>query len=159
VSRRLLLVAAALLLALAGMGAVGLLRDEPGDAEARAAQLAAELRCPDCQALSVAESDTPAAVEIRRQIAELLAAGQTSDQVRQHFVARYGEWILLAPRSPVPWLLPFVALAAGLAALAAWPLLGRRVGNRAPRAARASEERRHEAERRRVRDELESLDA
>lgn len=157
-SGRLLLVAGALLLALAGMSVVGLLRDQAATAEARAAQIAAELRCPDCQALSVAESDTAAAVEIRRQIGELLAAGQTSDQVRQHFVARYGEWILLTPRSPLPWLLPLVALVAGFAALAAWLLLGRR-GDRAPGAARASDGRRLEAERRRVRDELESFDA
>ena len=72
----------------------------PTDAQ-RAQALAAELRCPDCQGLSVADSPTTSAREIRRQIDELIAAGASDADVRSHFTARYGEWILLAPSSPV----------------------------------------------------------
>ena len=78
--------------------------------------LAAELRCPDCQGLSVADSQTASAREIRRQVDELVACGATDDDVREHFVDRYGEWILLAPTSPAAWILPFAALALGVAA-------------------------------------------
>lgn len=82
--------------------------------------LASELRCPDCQALSVAESRTAASVAIRREIASQLAAGRSADEVRRYFVDRYGEWILLRPASPLAWLVPILAVAAAGAALAWW---------------------------------------
>ena len=120
------------------------------DAE-RADALAAELRCPDCQGLSVADSQTASAREIRRQIDELVASGATDAEVRAHFVARYGEWILLAPTSPLAWALPFVALTLGVAALVTW-LVRRRP---APPTANTVDE----ATRRRLHDEAEALDA
>jgi cytochrome c-type biogenesis protein CcmH len=121
----------------------------------RAEALAAELRCPDCQGLSVADSPTRSAQEIRRQIHELLAGGATDDDVRAHFTARYGEWIRLAPSSPVLWLVPFVAVASGVVALLAW--LARRRPGRV--AAPVADPTVGEEERRRVRDEAEALDA
>ncbi|MCC6627128.1 MAG: cytochrome c-type biogenesis protein CcmH [Chloroflexi bacterium] len=132
---------------------VALLLLRPGattDAE-RAAALAAQLRCPDCQGLSVADSHTVAAREIRRQIDDLVAGGASDDEVRSHFVARYGEWILLEPSSPATWLLPFVVAAAGMGLLAAW--LVRRRG--APAAAPALTDQ----QRRRLHEEAEALDA
>jgi cytochrome c-type biogenesis protein CcmH len=85
-----------------------------------AQQLAGELRCPDCQGLSVADSPSGSAAEIRSQIDRLLAAGLSEDQVRSHFVDRYGEWILLAPRAPIAWLLPGAVVLLALAGLSAW---------------------------------------
>jgi cytochrome c-type biogenesis protein CcmH/NrfF len=118
---------------------------------ARADALAAELRCPDCQGLSVADSQTASAREIRRQIGELVASGATDDAVRSHFADRYGEWILLAPTSPAAWALPFAALAVGVVALAAWLV------RRAPG---PSEDAAVDAEtRRRLQEEAEALDA
>lgn len=119
-----------------------------GQAEA----LAGELRCPDCQALSVAESRTAAAAAIRAEIAEQLAAGRTPDEVRRHFVERYGEWILLRPASPVAWLLPLAVV--GVAGLLLAVRLLRRAA--APAAVPVS----LDAEtRRRLADESEALDA
>jgi cytochrome c-type biogenesis protein CcmH len=117
----------------------------------RADALAAELRCPDCQGLSVADSPTRSAQEIRRQIDELVAGGASDDEVRAHFTARYGEWIRLAPSSPALWMIPFVAVIAGAAVLAAW-LRGRR-GGVEPAPPITAEERR------RLHDEVEALDA
>jgi cytochrome c-type biogenesis protein CcmH len=120
--RRLLLpVAVAALLALGGLVVIELLRPavEPTRAE-QARLIAAELRCPDCQALSVAESETASAANIRREIAEQLAAGRTPEQVRAFFVARYGDWILLAPTSPFAWWIPVAAVAAGIGLFAWW---------------------------------------
>ena len=146
-------VALAALLALGGLVAVELLRPAAAPSQAEQARhVAAELRCPDCQALSVAESETAAAVAIRRQIAELLASGQTPDQVRAYFVARYGDWILLAPSSPLAWWVPPVALLIGVGLLAWW--LWRARSATAPVATPPVD-----VVRDRIRDEVERLDA
>ena len=126
-------------------------RAEPSVTE-RADALAAELRCPDCQGLSVADSPTSSAREIRRQIDELIGGGATDEEVRAHFVARYGEWIRLAPSATALWALPFVVLVIGVVVLLAW-LRARRgsVGAAAPAIG--------DEERRRLHEEAEALDA
>ena len=141
------------LLGLVVLGAVIALRPgvEPSTSE-RADALARELRCPDCQGLSVADSPTRSAQEIRRQIDEMVSGGATADEVRAHFVSRFGEWILLAPSSPLYWLAPAAAVFAGLLALGLLLIRGRRAGV-APPALVSSDERR------RLRDEVEALDA
>lgn len=145
-------VALGALLAVAVVGALILPRTtEPTNAE-RADALARELRCPDCQGLSVADSPTQSAAEIRRQIDELLASGGSSDEVRAHFVERYGDWILLAPASPVLWAVPFVVLALGAAALLAWLM-------RARRRPRVAGSRPDDEVRRALREEAEAIDA
>ena len=152
-SRWLPVIAAGCLLAVGAL--VALLafgtRAEPSTAE-RADALAAELRCPDCQGLSVADSPTSSAREIRRQIDELIAGGATDEEVRAHFVARYGEWIRLAPSATALWALPFVVLALGVALLLGW-LRARRGPVAPPPPALGAEERR------RLREEAEALDA
>jgi cytochrome c-type biogenesis protein CcmH/NrfF len=148
-------IAAAALVAFLALVAVNALGpSHPVSRAEAAAAIAAELRCPDCQSLSVADSHTPSAVEIRRQIDALLVAGASPDAVRQHFVDRYGEWILLAPRSPVAWVLPFVALIVGTGLLLTWLRPWRRGAERAAVALPATD-----AELRHVRGEAEALDA
>jgi cytochrome c-type biogenesis protein CcmH len=144
--------AVAALLALGGLALVEALRPAAAPTRAEQARLiAAELRCPDCQALSVAESQTAAAAAIRGQIADQLAAGQTPAQIRAYFVARYGDWILLAPSSPLAWWIPPLAVVLGIGAFAWW--LGRRrsMPVAAPAASGDARER--------IRDEIERLDA
>lgn len=117
-----------------------------------AAALMAELRCPDCQGLSVAESRTAAAAAIRAEIDAQLAAGRTPDEVRRHFVDRYGEWILLRPASPLAWLVPLAAVGAAAVLLGVWLLRRRGAPAAAPPAVDAET-------RRRLADESEALDA
>lgn len=152
-SRWLPAVALGLVIAVAGIlvALVTAPRTARTDAD-RAAVLAGELRCPDCQGLSVADSPTASAREIRRQIQELVAGGASDDEVRAHFVARYGEWIRLAPSAAAPWLIPFVVVLAGLVLLGAWLM-------RRPRASVTSEPAVTDAQRRAVQDEAEALDA
>lgn len=140
------------LLALLAVGLVLALRPgvEPSAAE-RADALARELRCPDCQGLSVADSPTRSAQEIRRQISSLVAGGAGDEEVRGHFVARYGEWILLAPSSPAYWVIPFAVVAAAAAGLVAW--LARRRPAVADSVVISDEQRRS------LHDEVEALDA
>jgi cytochrome c-type biogenesis protein CcmH len=118
----------------------------------RADAVARELRCPDCQGLSVADSPTSSAAEIRRQIDEMIASGASEDEVRAHFVGRYGEWILLAPSSPALWIAPFAVALLAAAGLALWLL--RRGSHVAARPVEPDD-----GVRRRLRDEAEALDA
>ncbi|HEY7738490.1 MAG TPA: cytochrome c-type biogenesis protein CcmH [Candidatus Limnocylindria bacterium] len=112
-----------LVLAAVVIGALLILRPSaPPTAAEQADAIAAGLRCPDCAGLSAADSPTNSAAEIRREVAEQLAAGQSADEIRASFVARYGDWILLDPPGIAPWLIPFLATAAGAAILAIWLL-------------------------------------
>ncbi len=63
------------------------------------AAVAAEIRCPKCQALSIADSGAQSAQAMREEARSLLAAGYTREQVVGYFEQRYGEFVLLEPRA------------------------------------------------------------
>lgn len=67
--------------------------------EARARALDHALRCVVCQSESIASSNAQWAVDARRLIREQVAAGQTNAQVVDFFVERYGEFVLMTPRT------------------------------------------------------------
>jgi cytochrome c-type biogenesis protein CcmH len=91
------------------------------DLEGRVRDIASQLRCPVCQGLSVADSPSELANEMRTLVREQLQQGKTSAEVLDYFAQRYGEWILLAPPKHgfnlVIWVLPFVLLPIGVAAV------------------------------------------
>lgn len=80
-------------------------------------QVASELRCPVCQQLSVEDSSSELARDMKNLIHDRLEAGETPDQVKAYFVSKYGEWILLEPPmrgfNLVVWLLPVFAFLGG----------------------------------------------
>jgi cytochrome c-type biogenesis protein CcmH len=88
---------------------------------ARTRSLASELRCVDCEGLSVADSSTASARQTRTDIAARLRRGQSEDEIRQVYVDRFGESILLKPSSSglgmLVWALPVIALLLGAAGL------------------------------------------
>jgi cytochrome c-type biogenesis protein CcmH len=105
------------LLLIAVLGAAGPLAAAPVSEETVHA-IGAELRCVVCQSLSVADSPSETANQMRGIIRERLAAGDSPEQVKAYFVDKYGLWILLAPPREgfnlLVWVVPFVGLAAGL---------------------------------------------
>ena len=119
--RRWLLPAA--MIALAAVVVAGLLAGGAAPTD-RVEELAARLRCPVCQGVSVADSPSDTAQAMRERVADLVAAGASDAEIEQHFVDRYGDWVLLDPR-PGPrtwalWALPAVVLLAG--GFAVWRL-------------------------------------
>jgi cytochrome c-type biogenesis protein CcmH len=88
-------------------------------------ELTHELRCMQCQSEALADSSVSLAADLRVQVRELLLAGQSDDQIRDHMVARYGEFILFRPRmtwrNAWLWGAPAVLMAVGL--VVAWRIL------------------------------------
>ena len=87
----------------------------------RTRSLASELRCVDCEGLSVAESSTASARQTRRDIQARIRRGQSDQDIRQVYVDRFGESILLKPSSSgigvVVWALPVIVLVVGAGGL------------------------------------------
>jgi cytochrome c-type biogenesis protein CcmH len=65
--------------------------------EARMMSIAVELRCLVCQNQTIADSHAGLAVDLRRQILEMLEKGQSEAQVRDFMTQRYGDFILYRP--------------------------------------------------------------
>jgi cytochrome c-type biogenesis protein CcmH len=81
--------------------------------EQRTHEVASLLRCPVCQGMSVADSPSTVALDMKQHVRELLARGYTQDQILNYFEGSYGQFVLLKPRNPFVWLLPVVVLLAG----------------------------------------------
>jgi cytochrome c-type biogenesis protein CcmH len=95
--------------------------------EAEAKRIAALLRCPVCQGLSVGDSPSAMATNMRQQIRELVAAGFDEDQILSYFEAAYGEFVRLQPPlrgvNWLVWLAPGLGLLLGLG-IVSWVLRG-----------------------------------
>jgi len=93
--------------------------DSTVNAQARA--LSSSLRCPVCQGQSIQDSEAPLAGEMRELIREKLRQGESPQQVRDYFVSKYGEWILLQPEAHglnlAVYVLPILGLVLGGGAL------------------------------------------
>ncbi len=131
-----------LLVAVVAVVVVVAVRSAPSNSPAaRAGRLAHELRCPQCESQSVADSQSPASVAIRADIKGRIASGQTDSQIKAAYVATYGEWILLSPSSHgiglIVWAGPIAALLLGAGALV---LALRRWGNQPRLAATPADE-------------------
>jgi cytochrome c-type biogenesis protein CcmH len=104
---------------LAILGAVAWsVRPHDVTAEERVDRITSELRCVTCQGLSVKDSLAPSARQMRDIVAQRVAEGRTDDEIRSEFHASYGDWVFLSPSasswSGLIWLVPLIALAAGL---------------------------------------------
>jgi len=70
--------------------------------------LSKELRCPKCQNQNLADSNSPIAEDLRRELYELLQQCKADSEIIDFMVARYGEFVLYRPRvSSVTYILWF----------------------------------------------------
>jgi cytochrome c-type biogenesis protein CcmH len=87
-------------------------------ADERIDQITTELRCPVCQGLSVKDSTSETARQMRNLVAQRVREGKTDAEIEAEFRAAYGEWIFLSPPvaswSGLVWLVPIAVLGAGL---------------------------------------------
>lgn len=86
--------------------------------EARAREISRDLRCPVCQGEAIDDSNAPISRDLRLLVRERLVAGDSDDEVVDHIVARYGEFVLFKPRASgsglILWLAgPAMLLAGG----------------------------------------------
>ena len=90
------------------------------EVEQRTYDLGKILRCPVCQGLSVADSQSDAAVAMKNRIKELVALGYSDDQIIDYFIGRYGEFVLLQPKSEhwFVWWMPLLGLGVGVGIIA-----------------------------------------
>lgn len=99
----------------------------PEAARELAVGVASTLRCPVCQGLAVSDSSSNAAIMMYDRIQGQFEDGYSEEQVIDYWVARYGEWVLLAPteRHWIVWLGPIIVGFGGLAWLS-FSLFGRK---------------------------------
>jgi cytochrome c-type biogenesis protein CcmH len=101
----------------AGVGLWQAGHERPRTLEQRTETVATQLRCPTCQAQSVAMSRSEIAGAMRAEIRAQLVAGRTPEQIRDWFAARYGPAVLLEPPQTgvglVLWFIPAALLGVG----------------------------------------------
>lgn len=87
----------------------------------RAVQLGEKLRCLVCQNQSIEESNAELAVDLRRQIREMIGQGKSDADIVDFMVQRYGDFVLYQPpfktATLLLWFGPLLLFAGGLAIL------------------------------------------
>jgi cytochrome c-type biogenesis protein CcmH len=86
--------------------------------QARFEHITAQLRCLVCQNESIADSNVELASDLRRQVREMLLAGQSDDAIFKFMTDRYGEFVRFNPpleaKTLLIWGAPFAMLLAGV---------------------------------------------
>ena len=89
--------------------------------KARVMEVSEELRCLVCQNQTIAGSDSELAVDLRKQVREMLVAGKTEKEIVDYMVQRYGDFVRyrppVKPTTYLLWFGPFVLFALGLIVL------------------------------------------
>jgi cytochrome c-type biogenesis protein CcmH len=100
---------------------IGVTDRKPATADERARSIGDSIMCPACNGETVTNSQAPAAVNIRRQIKERLAKGESAQEIRDAMARAFGDRVILnPPKSGIAglvWVLPVAALVAAVAGL------------------------------------------
>lgn len=109
----------AVLLAFAG-GAIAIDAEDAFDdpvLQERYESINRELRCLVCQNQTIADSNATLAQDLRREVRDMIAAGQTDAQIREFMIERYGDFVLYRPRMTAGnfllWAAPVLLLVIG----------------------------------------------
>jgi len=101
--------------------------DDP-EQQALYERLTEEVRCLVCQNQTIGDSNAPLAADLRREVWEMVAAGQSEQQIKTFLTDRYGDFVLYKPRYGGPaallWLAPFLMLLFG--GIVMWRIVRRR---------------------------------
>ena len=86
--------------------------------QARFERIAKDLRCLVCQNESIADSNVELASDLRRQVREMLVAGNSDDEIFDFMTDRYGEFVRFNPpvdrKTALIWGAPFIVLLLGV---------------------------------------------
>lgn len=110
-----------LLAALLATMLTGLAAAQDPALDARVDTVSQELRCLVCQNQTIADSQADLAVDLRRQVREMLIAGKSEAEVVRYMTERYGDFVVYRP--PVRtdtlllWFGPLILLVLGIALL------------------------------------------
>lgn len=109
-----------------------------GQSDERLFALASQLKCQQCVGESVADSQSPSAIQFREEIRSQMAQGRTDDEILDYFSRpeRFDQQVLLTPPSSgigsLVWILPVLVAAGAVALLAATFRRWRTESTRAP---------------------------
>jgi len=85
-------------------------------------RLTSELRCLVCQNESLADSSAPLAIDLKNEIRDRMASGESDAQIKKFLVDRYGNFVIYRPpldsATLLLWLGPLLLVIVG--AFAAW---------------------------------------
>jgi cytochrome c-type biogenesis protein CcmH len=100
--------------------------------EARAQALMRELRCVTCENEPISQSSGMLAEDMRAKVRDMVGQGQSDAAIRDWFASRYGDFVLLRPKSEgiAGWLLWLAPL--GLLGLGAGGVMLARRGGQKP---------------------------
>ncbi len=77
-----------------------------------------EFRCPMCKNNNLAGTNSQVAMDLRRELQELVVSGASDDEIVEFMVSRYGDFVLYRPQAKgktlVVWIVPAVILFAAL---------------------------------------------
>lgn len=80
--------------------------------------LSKELRCPKCQNQNLADSNSPIAQDLRKELYQLLQQGKADIEIVDFMVNRYGEFVLYRPRvsavTYILWFGPIILILLGI---------------------------------------------
>ncbi len=94
--------------------------DTPQD-EQRFKKLSAELRCLVCQNQNLADSNAELAMDLRREVYNMIKAGKSDSEIIDFMVARYGDFVLyrppVKPTTYMLWIGPAILFVGGVVVL------------------------------------------
>ncbi|MFL5921633.1 MAG: cytochrome c-type biogenesis protein CcmH [Gaiellaceae bacterium] len=92
-----------------------------GEQHPTLAELEGQLMCPICEGETLAQSDSPAAQQIKAYVQRRISQGATRSEIKRELVAQWGTRILAAPPRHgfdlLAWLLPIVGVLGGAAVI------------------------------------------